>query len=316
MLRFAISRSISLFLCLFLSSILVFLILEVMPGDPAAFMLGLNATPETLAALRDHLDLDVPAVQRYMSWMWGLLHGSLGTSHIYRVAVEGLIVERLFLSVPLAAYALILSILIAFPIGFHAAMAPRGGLVDSSVTVMTQFGLSIPDFWFATLLVMIFSISLGWFSSGGFPGWDAGFFSCMRALTLPAVSLALPQAAILARVVRLSLREASSLGCVQAARARGLTRGRALWRHALPNALAPVLAVVGMQFSFLIAGAIIIENVFFLPGLGRLVFQGVMQRDLILVKNIVVLLTFSVVVISFLADLACAAVDPRLRRAR
>ena len=177
----------------------------------------------------------------------------------------------------------------------------------------TQVGVAIPNFWFAMLLVVVFSINLRWFSAGGFPGWDEGLFVGLKALTLPAISLALPQASILARVMRSALIDTMDEDFVRTARAKGLSKRQAMWRHALRNAMIPVLTIIGLQFSFLIAGAIIIENVFFLPGLGRLVFQSISQRDLIVVESVVMLLVFAVVIVTFIVDLTYAAVDPRLR---
>ena len=163
------------------------------------------------------------------------------------------------------------------------------------------------------MLVLIFAINLRWFSAGGFPGWDIGFFLALKSLTLPAIALALPQSAILARVMRSSLLDILSEDFMRTARAKGLSRRQALWRHGLRNALIPVLTIIGLQFSFLLAGGIIIEQVFFLPGLGRLIFQSISARDLIVVESVVMLLVFSVILVNFLVDLAYAAVDPRLR---
>jgi peptide/nickel transport system permease protein len=177
----------------------------------------------------------------------------------------------------------------------------------------TQLGVAIPNFWFAMMLVVFFAINLRWFSAGGFPGWDKGFFVSMKALTLPAISLALPQASILARVMRSALIDTMNEDFIRTARAKGLSKRQAMWRHALRNAMIPVLTIIGLQFSFLMAGAIIIENVFFLPGLGRLVFQSISQRDLIVVESVVMLLVFAVVLVTFIVDIAYAAVDPRLR---
>jgi len=179
---------------------------------------------------------------------------------------------------------------------------------------ITQLGIAIPNFWFAMILVVIFAIQLRWFSAGGFPGWEAGFLACLKALVLPAVALALPQASILARVMRSAVLEVLDQDYIRTARAKGLSRRRTLTDHAFRNALIPVLTIIGLQFSFLIAGAIIIENVFFLPGLGRLVFQGITQRDLIVVESVVMLLVFAVILVNFMIDIAYGIADPRLRR--
>jgi peptide/nickel transport system permease protein len=242
-----------------------------------------------------------------------MVRGDFGISHTYRTPVAGMILDRLQVSLPLALYALALSTVIALPVGIWAA-ARRGSLVDAGVMGATQLGVAVPNFWFAMLLVLVFAVTLRWFSAGGFPGWDAGLGAGMKALTLPAIALALPQASILARVMRSALLDTLGEDFIRTARAKGLTRGQVLRRHALRNALIPVLTIIGLQFSFLLAGAIIIENVFFLPGLGRLVFQAISARDLIVVESVVMILVFAVILVTFLVDLAYAAVDPRLRR--
>ncbi len=302
----------SLAISLCVASLVIFLVIEVAPGDPASFMLGINAQPDTVAALRTELGLDVPKYMRYLDWVGGMVQGDFGTSYTYRTPVTKMIGDRLWVSLPLAIYALTLSTLIAFPVGIYAA-SRRGKLGDAVVMGATQLGVAVPNFWFAMMAVLVFAINLRWFSAGGFPGWDKGIFGGLKALTLPAIALALPQASILARVMRSSLLDMLGEDFMRTARAKGLTRRQALWRHALRNAMIPVLTIIGLQFSFLLAGSIIIEQVFFLPGLGRLVFQSISQRDLIVVESVVMLLVFSVIVVNFAVDLAYAAVDPRLR---
>ena len=313
MLRYALKRLLSLVISLFIASLVIFLVIEVAPGDPASFMLGINAQEDTLNALREELGLNQSKLQRYPSSTAGMLQGDFGTSYTYRTPVAQMVTDRLWVSLPLALYALALSTLIAFPAGIYAA-SRRGAPGDVAVMGATQLGVAIPNFWFAMLMVLVFAINLRWFSAGGFPGWDGGFWLGMKALTLPAISLALPQASILARVMRSALLDTLGEDFVRTARAKGLTKGQALWRHALRNAMIPVLTIIGLHFSFLLAGAIIIENVFFLPGLGRLVFQSISQRDLIVVESVVMLLVFAVVMVNFTVDIAYAAVDPRLRR--
>ena len=315
MLRYLLRRSGSLLLTLLVASLVIFISIEIVPGDPAAYMLGLNAAPDTVAALRAELGLDQSRIVRYFNWITGLLRGDFGTSYTYKTPVVDMIRDRLWVSLPLAIYALLLSSLIAFPAGIIAANR-RGRWQDTTIMGFTQLGIAIPNFWFAMLLVLLFAIKLSWFSAGGFVGWDQGFFLSIKSLTLPAIALALPQAAILARVMRSALLDVLSEDFMRTARAKGLTQRQALWRHALRNAMIPVLTIIGLQFSFLLAGAIIIENVFFLPGLGRLVFQSIAQRDLIVVESIVMLLVFAVVMVTFLVDIAYAWVDPRLRHSR
>ena len=313
MLSYILSRFVALALSLVVASLVIFVMIELVPGDPASFMLGLNAAPDTVAALRAELGLDGSPVERYLRWVGGMLQGNFGTSYTYRAPVAELVMARLAVSLPLALMALLLSTLIAIPVGLYAA-SRRGRQGDWSVMGLTQLGIAIPNFWFAMILVVIFAINLRWFSAGGFPGWDQGIWPSLKALTLPAVALALPQASILARVMRSAVLEVLGQDYIRTARAKGLSRRRTLTDHALRNALIPVLTIIGLQFSFLIAGAIIIENVFFLPGLGRLVFQGITQRDLIVVESVVMLLVFAVILVNFLVDIAYGLADPRLRR--
>lgn len=312
MLTYVTKRLGSLCLSLIVASLVIFACIEIVPGDPASFMLGINAQPDTIQALRVELGLDQSLAQRYLGWVGGLLGGDMGTSYTYRTPVSDIVSDRLQVSLPLALYALMLTVVVAFPVGVLAA-ARRGSVTDITVMGATQLGVAIPNFWFAILMVILFAINLRWFSAGGFPGWDVGIFPAMKALTLPAIALALPQASILARVMRSSLLDTLSEDYMRTARAKGLTRRQVLWRHALRNAMIPVLTIIGLQFSFLLAGAIIIENVFFLPGLGRLVFQAITQRDLIVVESVVMLLVFAVILVNFFVDIAYAWVDPRLR---
>ena len=291
---------------------IVFVIVQVVPGDPVRYMMGLQADPDTVALMRHQLGLDLGPLQRYGSWVGGLLHADFGLSYTYRIPVSALLAERLQVSLPLAVYALLLSTVVAFPSALYAA-ARRGRLGDSIVSGITQLGLAVPNFWLGMLLVLVFAIALRWVSAGGFPGWEAGFWTAVKALTLPAIALAMPQAAILARVLRGALIDTLHEDYIRSARAQGVGERRILLRHALPNAMVPVLTILGMQFSFLLAGGVIIENVFFLPGLGRLVFQAIVQRDLIVVQSVVVVLVFAVVMVTFLVDLGYVLINPQLR---
>ncbi|MEL6168012.1 MAG: ABC transporter permease [Pseudomonadota bacterium] len=313
MLRYAATRLGSLVLSLWVASIVIFFTLEIVPGDPATFMLGLEASPESVDALRRELGLDEAPITRYLSWVTGMLIGDFGTSYTYRVPVGELIAARITVSLPLTLYAMALAAVIALPVGMIAA-ARRGTLADVAIMGVTQVGIALPNFWFAMLLVFFFAIGLGWFSAGGFPGWEAGLGAGLKALTLPALALGLTQAAIMSRVMRSSMLETLGQDYIRTARAKGLSHAQVTRRHAMRNALIPVMTIVGLQFSFLLANAIIIENVFFLPGLGRLIFQGITQRDLVVVESTVMLLVFTAITVNFLVDLAYAAIDPRLRR--
>ncbi|VDS07400.1 Nickel transport system permease protein NikB [Paracoccus haematequi] len=312
MLRYVLRQTTVMGLSLLVASALIFSVVELVPGDPASFMLGTGAQPETLAALRQQMGLDQPLPLRYAGWLGAMLHGDFGTSFTYKTPIGGMILDRLQVSLPLAVLALCLAVAIALPVGLYAA-ARRARAGGGLAMGATHVGIALPNFWLAMLLVLVFAVRLRWLPAGGFPGWsDPG--AALKSLILPAVALALPQAAILARVLRSALIETMGQDYIRTARAKGLTEGQALRRHGLRNALIPVLTILGMQFSFLLAGAIIIENVFFLPGLGRMIFQAITQRDLIVVQSAVLVLVAAVIAVTFLVDLAYAAVDPRLRR--
>ena len=305
-------RLTALMVTLLVASLLIFLLLEILPGDPAAVILGVGAQEDTLRALRAELGLDLPAPVRYLNWLGEVLQGNLGRSYTYDTPVQELLLNRVELSLPLALLAILFSTGIAIPLGVFAASRHRK-VADTGIMGFAQLGVAVPNFWFAILLILLFSVKLGWFSAGGFAGWDAGWFPAFKSLILPAVALALPQAAILARVTRSSVLETVQEDYIRTARAKGLSRSQALWRHAVRNALIPVVTILGLQLSFLLAGTIIIENVFYLPGVGRLLFQAIAQRDLMVVKNLVLVLAATVVLINFLVDLLYAVLDPRLR---
>ena len=313
MTRYVLNRLAVGVVTLFFASLVVFFVMEILPGDPARLMLGMNATEDAVAALRHQMGLDQHLVLRYLFWIGHLVTGDLGRSYTYSVPVLDLVAERAAVSLPLALISLTLLTIIAIPVGLFAA-ARRGRASDTVVMGISQIGVAVPNFWFALLLVYLFAVWLHWVPAGGFPGWHAGIWMGLKALLLPAVALALPQAAILARVTRSALIEVLGEDYIRTARAKGLPRGQVLWRHALRNALIPVLTILGLQFAFLIAGTIIIENVFYLPGIGRLIFQAITQRDLIVVESVVMLLVATVVAVNLVVDLSYAIVDPRLRR--
>jgi ABC-type transport system substrate-binding protein/ABC-type dipeptide/oligopeptide/nickel transport system permease component len=294
---------------------IIFIVLQILPGDPAAYMMGMNASPESLASLRTQMGLDGPPIERYLGWLGGLAAGQLGVSYTYLVPVSELIAERLAVSLPLALFAILISLAVALPVGAIAA-SRRGRAVDTALNVVMQFGIAMPNFWIGLLLILLFSTELRWFSAGGFSGWGAGVLPALRDLLLPAIALAAPQAAITARVLRTSLLETLGEDYIRTARAKGLGPNQVLWRHAMRNAMIPVLTIIGLQLPFLLAGGIIIENVFSLPGIGRLVFQAITQRDLIVVQNVVFVLVFAVVTVTFLIDVAYSVVDPRLRNSQ
>lgn len=308
---FLAKRGLTLLATLLATSLIVFLVLEILPGDPALLLLGTDASDEQLAVLRSQLGLDRPAHIRYLAWIGALLQGDFGISYAYKTPVWPLIAERLWLTYPLALNAMALSIALALGLGLLAARQHnRPG--DVLIMGLSQIGISIPSFWFGILLILLFAVHLGWFAAGGFAGW-ADIAAGYKSLILPSLALAVVQAAILARITRSSLLEVLREDFVRTARAKGLSQGAVLRRHVLRNALIPVITVIGLQFGGLLAGAIVVEQVFSLPGLGRLVFQAISNRDIEVVKAAVILLAFTVVVVNFIVDLLYALIDPRLR---
>ena len=298
------------------ASLVIFAVLDILPGNAADVMLGESATPQARQALIAKLGLDRPAPVRYAAWLKGLLTGELGESVSYSVPVAELINERLVVTAPLAVMAMGLTSVFALTLGIYAA-SRHNRLGDVGVMGLSQIGIAIPNFWFAILLILLFAVKLQWFSAGGFPGWSedagGGLWPAFKALLLPALALAVVQAAILARITRSAVLDVMREDFVRTARAKGLTRRQALWRHVLRNAMIPVLTVAGLQFANLITGTIVVENVFVLPGIGRLVFQAISNRDLIVVRDVVMLLAGVVVLVNFVVDLLYAVIDPRLR---
>jgi peptide/nickel transport system permease protein len=316
---FLLRRLATFFITLAVASAVVFAVLELLPGNAAEVILGDTATPESVAALQAKLGLDRPPLQRYTEWVGGLMKGQTARSVSYDTPTAELIAERMRVTLPLAVMAMALTIVLSLSLGLYAASRHnRAG--DVGVMAASQLGIAIPNFWFAILLIMLFAVKLQWVSAGGFPGWSeedgGGLWEGVKALILPAVALALVQAAILTRMTRSAVLEVMREDFVRTARAKGLTRRQALWRHVLRNAMIPVLTVMGLQFANLITGTIVVENVFVLPGIGRLVFQAISNRDLIVVRDVVMLLAAIVVAVNFLVDVAYAIIDPRLRARR
>ena len=313
---FLAKRLATFFATLAVASLLVFAVLELLPGNVAQVMLGETATPQAVQALEHKLGLDHPAPTRYAIWINGLLRGKTVNSFSYDTPTAELIAERLRVSLPLALLAMALTTVLALLLGVYAA-SRHNRLGDVGVMAASQLGIAIPSFWFAILLILLFAVRLQWVSAGGFPGWTedegGGLWDGIKALLLPAIALALVQAAILARVTRSAVLEVMREDYVRTARAKGLTRRATLWHHVLRNAMVPVLTIMGLQFANLITGTIVVENVFVLPGVGRLVFQAIANRDLVVVRDVVMLLVAVVVLVNFIVDVLYAMVDPRLK---
>lgn len=292
-------------------SVIVFTVMNVLPGDPAVTILGIDSTEDARAALRAELGLDRPVWLRYFDWVGNALRGDFGDSYFFRVPVTELIAERLPLTLSLSVSGMTATVLIGVSLGMIAA-SRHGRAGDWAIMLFSQLGIAVPAFWLSILLVLLFAVKLRWLPPGGFPGWDEPWLA-LRSLILPTTALALVQSAVLARVTRSSALEVMRLDFVRTARATGLSRGWVLRRHVLPNALVPIVTIIGMQVAGVVTGTIVIENVFYLPGLGRLMFQAIANRDLFTVQALVVMFAAIVVTANFLVDIAYVLIDPRLK---
>jgi peptide/nickel transport system permease protein len=305
-------RAAWLILSLVLASILVFAVTNILPGDVAAVILGTNATPEALDTLRHQLGLDQPAWMRYLQWVGGMLHSDFGTSLLSHSAVGPLIVQKLAVSGPLALASAVIALALALPLGVLAGVnyrKPSGAIISA----LSLLGIAVPAFWAGLLLATVFAIQFKVLPAGGFVDWSENPAGAARSLVLPSLALGLVQAAVLTRYVRSAIVDVQREDFIRTARAKGLTRWQALRRHGFRYAAIPVVTILGIQLTGLLVGAIVIENVFVLPGLGRLLFQSVGNRDLIVVQDLVMLLTATVLVVNFLVDLSYRLIDPRIR---
>ncbi len=303
-----------LLISLAVSSVLVFGFMSVLPGDPAQVALGVNASPEAVAQMRHRFGLDRPLTQQYVDWVSGLLHFDLGDSYISHAAIGPQISDRLQVTLWLVVTAMVIAIIIALPLGTIMAVRHQrlSGLI---LTGLSQVGMAIPAFLAGILLITVFAVKLGWLPANGWtpPAQDPVMF--VKQLILPALSLGLVQGAMLTRYVRSSVLEVLREDYLRTARAKGLRPMQALRRHGLRNAAVPVVTVLALQLVTLLIGAIVVERVFVIPGLGSLLLDSVANRDLIVVADVVMLLVFAVLVVNFLVDVLYMVIDPRMREA-
>jgi peptide/nickel transport system permease protein len=310
--RYLVRRAIAFVITVLLVSFVTFAVVHVIPGDPAEIMMGTEGSPEALARLRAKLGLDRPLPAQYGVWLANALTGDLGVSLQYDVPVGQLIASRLAVTFPLAALAIALTLLVGVPLGIVAASHHRR-LGDIGTMLISQLGIAIPSFWAGLLLVLLFSVYLGWLPAGGFIQWEDDALGALRSLLLPAVALGLVQAAVLARATRSAMLEVLGADYVQTARSKGLTEPLVLYKHVLKNGCISLVTLLGLQISHLLAGSIIIENVFYLPGLGRLVLGAISARDLPVVQGVVLFMAIVSIAVNFAVDLLYGWLDPRIR---
>lgn len=312
MVSFVLKRILILIGTLFLVSGVIFVVIRVIPGDPAQIILGIQATPESLQELRHKLGLDLPWSIQYWNWIRRACLGDLGRSIAYDMPIAALIGSRLEVTIPLALLSILLAVLFSIPLGIYAARN-RNRIGDYGVMVFSQIGLAIPAFWAGILLILIFAVSLQWFSAGGFKPWGESPLGALKSLLLPALSLGLIRGAVLARQTRSCMLETLNEDFIRTARAKGLTEKIVVYKHALRNMLIPVVTILGLQMGELLAGAIVIENVFHLPGLGRLLFLAIGQRDLPVIQGVSLVIASFIVLINCTVDVIYGIIDPRIR---
>ena len=297
---------------LFFVSVLVFVVIRILPGDAAMIILGTEGSPEAVARLRAAMGLDRPFAVQYLEWIGRAARGDLGRSIQYDVPVAGLILSRMSVTLPLTLLAAGLMVVTAVPVGVFAATRHRRW-GDYLAMTLSQLGVAVPAFWAGLLLVLLFSVKLGWVQSGGFDGWSQGVWRALRSLILPAAALGFFQFAVLARTTRSAVLEVLREEYVKTARAKGVAEGGVLFRHALRNAMIPVITVAGIQLGQLMAGSIVLETVFYLPGLGRLAIGAISARDLPVVQGVVLFVASMIVVINVAVDVLYGFLDPRIR---
>jgi peptide/nickel transport system permease protein len=310
--RLILRRAVAFVATLFVVSLLVFTVVRVLPGDPALLIMGTEASPEAAAALRRAMGLDRPILVQYVEWLRGALAGDLGRSIQYDVGVGRLVLSRLAVTLPLTVLAAGFMLLTAVPLGVYAATR-QGRMGDHLAMLVSQLGIAIPSFWAGLLLILLFAVRLGWVQAGGFDGWAAGIWPGLRALLLPAFALGMVQAAILTRTTRAAVLEVLRADHVRTARAKGLGARAVVWKHVVRNALLTIVTIVGLQLGQLLTGSIVLENVFYLPGLGRLALNAISARDLPVVQGVVLFVAVVVVTLNFLVDLLYTVLDPRIR---
>jgi peptide/nickel transport system permease protein len=307
-----VTRATWLVASLMLASILVFSVVNILPGDVAVVILGTAATDEAVQTLRTQLGLDQPAWLRYLEWVGGMLRSDFGTSQLSHTDVGPLIVQKLSVSGPLAVGSAFVALALALPLGVLAGVNYRKP-TGAAISAVSLVGIAVPAFWVGLLLVTVFALGLRVLPASGFVDWSDDALAALRSLILPSLALGLVQGAVLTRYIRSAIVDVQREDFIRTARAKGLTRWQALRKHGFRVAAIPVVTVLGIQLTSLLVGAIVIENVFVLPGMGRLLFQSVGNRDLIIVQDLVMLLTAVVLIVNFVVDLSYRLLDPRIR---
>ncbi|ALS26593.1 peptide ABC transporter permease [Paenibacillus sp. 32O-W] len=305
-------RTLTLLLTVLFVIALTFSVFRVIPGNPALAILGVEATDEQIAMLEAKLGTDRPLGEQFLDWIGGVAVLDFGESLRYSDPVLALIAARLPVTVSLAVLAMAITVVVAIPLGIAAARA-RGKAADLAVSIGTQLGLAVPSFWMGIILILVFGLTLKWVTVSTYTPWSESPLQALRSLLLPAVALAIPQIAIVVRYLRTSMLEQLNLDYVRTARSKGLSERAVHYGHVLKNALLPVITIIGIQFGELLAGSLVIEQVFTLPGFGSLLVTAIGNRDYPLVQGLVLIIAFTVILINFVVDLSYRWLDPQIR---
>ncbi|MEV3948005.1 ABC transporter permease [Streptomyces halstedii] len=313
MARYLLRRFVFLLVSLALASVVLFALLRLLPGDPANALTSVGASPEQIAAARHSIGSDKPLPEQFTHWFGQLVSGDLGTSFVSTLPVGPEVASRLDLTIPLTLAAFVLAVLIAVPAGFVAAYK-RHTWYGALLSGVSQLGIAVPVFWLGMILVAVFALNAGWLPAGGFPpdGWAVPG-EAVRSLVLPVVTIALVMSASLIRYVRSATLDVLGSDYLRTARALGSSFGQAMWRHGLRNASVPVVSVLGIELASTLLGAVVVESVFALPGLGSMLVTGIAQHDYPVVQGVLFVSTLAVLLIGFAADLVQRVIDPRLR---
>lgn len=313
MINYVIKRLLSLIPVLFIVSIAIFLLIHLTPGDPASIILGIDASQEQIEELQHQLGLDLSIYEQYIQWISNIVfHGDFGTSYFMRIPVTEAILNHVTPTLSLAIIAQIVTIIIAIPLGIAAANR-RGTLADQSIMGVSLLGMSIPSFLLGLFLILLFGVKLGWLPTSGYQSLDKGLLNHLKYLIMPAISLGAIQAALVARMTRTSMLEVLGSDFIKTARAKGVKNRVIVFKHALRNAFLPILTVIGQTFGLLVAGAVVTETIFNIPGIGQLIINSVERRDYAVIQGVVLFVTLSYVFINLIIDLLYGLIDPRVR---
>jgi peptide/nickel transport system permease protein len=312
MLRYGLARLLALVQVIVVMSIVIYALIYAMPGDPATVILGDDATPERIAELRTQLGLDKPPLVGYLAWAWAALRGDLGTSIFLHDTVVNVLAERLVPTISIAVLASLVSIVVAIPLAVAAARRRRG-VADVTLTAVAMLGVAVPGFVLALLLVRVFAVQLEWFPVAGYAAPDEGLGEFLRYLVLPAIALGVVQISLLGRITRSSVVDVLGEAFIVVARAKGAGPGRVLYRHALRNALVPIVTVLAGSFGSLLAGAAVVETIFNIPGVGQLIVTAISRRDYPVIQGTVLTIAIIYVVLNFVVDLLYPLLDRRIR---